>query len=103
MSYSVRNFDSLTQNITFEFNDGLIKVISLKEIAPNYGYVNTKHYLNTKNNKIVFLDKCTSITYYDNSNNLYIKANQFLFDKWMFEYYPNSDNSKIFKILSKFI
>jgi hypothetical protein len=101
--YSVYAFNNQTKDMVFKFSDQHLHTINLKDSnLTQYGSVNpTHHYFDTKTETIVNLCQPNNSRIFniDNDGVLYRNATQFEFDRWMSQEFPESDNSKVYKIL----
>lgn len=100
--YSVFKYNDQTSDIVFQFSDQHLHTINLKDSdLTQYGSVNPIcHYFDTKNNTIVNINEPNNSRIFIIDNGiLFRKANQFEYDKWMAQEFPDSDNAKIFNIL----
>jgi hypothetical protein len=101
--YSVHTFDKKSGDMVFKLTNGRLHTINFRASKlTTYGGVNKVfHYFDTKNITIVRMDPPNSskelIT--DSDGTIFRRANQFEFDRWMAEEFPESDNAKIYNQL----
>ena len=112
--YIIENFDNVSGNLTFKINnqnrDTLILNVK-KDKRPNfsdYRNVPDNAYLEEDTDDIVLL-KLPSFravlppsVYQDTDNKSirFLKASQYEYDKWSAREFPDSDNAKVFNLIS---
>lgn len=101
MPYTISSFDSKTYNMIFLINEKNYVTINLKdENYIKYECVNiSKHYVDLSNGDIVLVDFNNRLFITEN-NNIYKRATQYDYDKWLASIDPDSDNAKIYNKLT---
>ena len=101
--YQIKDVDYSSGKIIFHFLDVDMEY-KINYIGENiYSFVNTKyHYIDVNTNNVIVIDDDVStrrIFINDSDNNLYKKATQFEFDRWMAKEFPSSENALIYNTI----
>jgi hypothetical protein len=100
--YKIVSFDPETTTMVWKLSNGntVSKVLEGDNLV-NYRGVNPHcHYLDTSNNTIVIIDTPGSRVSITSNNVMYMKATQFEYDTWMYNTVPDSDNAKVYRLLT---
>ena len=97
--YTIKNYNRNINTIIFNKQ-------SLGEYSVNldnykdYRAVSFRHFINKNNDIILVPEFFNRLFYIDTNNDVYYRANQFQFDMWNSVNYPDSDNAKIYTLLT---
>lgn len=107
--YTIVYFNKSNGDITFMNTQNLKKhVISLLDYN-DYRRVSPTHYYNMEHNEVIMLKEpvlfrpfVTSalIPSIEDQGKMYYPCQQWQFDKWNTKEYPNSDNAKVYNIIT---
>ena len=100
--YQIVSFDPETTMMVWKLSNGntVSKVLEGDNLT-NYRGVNPEcHYVDTSNNTIVILYNQGSRVGITSQKILYVKATQFDYDTWMYNTVPDSDNAKVYRLLT---
>ena len=112
--YTIESFDTVTGNITFRIdnqNSDTLVINVKKDKCPNfsdYRRVPDNAYIEEDTNDIVLLDlpqfrAVLPPSVYqdiDDKSIRFLTASQYEYDKWHTREYPDSDNAKVFNLIS---
>ena len=105
--YSVISFNSEKETIEFKIlQTGQQIEFKLSDNFENkYRAVNKQHYIDLQNNEIVNINDpvLTNRLFIKDDDKLYKKASQCDFDFWMNSNYPESDNGKVYTLISNIL
>ena len=88
-------------NITVEFNNSEKKVVININSYSQYLKKSNKHYVDTKNGSLVMIDDMIVIrkVFIIDGDTIYKRADQWEYDKFENDNFPDSDNSKLYLYL----
>lgn len=100
--YQIIHFDPKTTKMVWKLSNGTsVSKVLEDEGLTNYSAVNPYcHYVDTSNNTIVIINTPVSRVGIVSQNGLYMKATQVDFDSWMYTTNPDSDNAKVYHMLT---
>lgn len=108
--YTIKNFNRSNGDIIFlNPNNNKTHIINVLTYQ-NYLRVNHQHYYNKERNEVIlvkeplesfrpFVQNMSRPQITDENNVTYYACQQWEFDKWHLNDFPNSDNAKIYNIL----
>tara|TARA_B110000444_G_C18354741_1_gene373346 strand:- start:50 stop:388 length:339 start_codon:yes stop_codon:yes gene_type:complete len=100
--YEIVSFDPKTTMMVWKLSNGN----TISKVLEDDGFINYRgvnpycHYVDTSNNTIVIINTPGNRIGIVENNILYTKASQFDYDTWMHNTKPDSDNAKVYRMLT---